>query len=209
MAQQPPPAILGRVGDAYENTLETRGEVLYRDKQVSRSLALAMVLTGVVFAAASVAVFLGYLKDMSLLTRGLLVALTPLFFWAGLVMPVVRTLVTTEEVRIARGLITRRIPLSAVTGVELVAPRALRDSPGPSVDLHMPEAPTELVLVAWTDAAGKPQRTGIGSRNPSGLRAAIEQARRGAPLRIEGAGEVEHQDELEAEVEAEEVEQRR
>jgi hypothetical protein len=79
MARQPRAATLGRAGDAYEDTLETRGEVLYRDKQVSRSLALAMVLTGVAFAAASVAVFLGYLQDMSLLTRGLLVPMTPLF----------------------------------------------------------------------------------------------------------------------------------
>jgi hypothetical protein len=52
-------------------------------------------------------------------------------------MPVVRTLVTTEEVRIARGLITRRIPLSAITAVELVAPRALHRSPGPRIDLHL------------------------------------------------------------------------
>jgi hypothetical protein len=146
--------------------------VLHREKLVARLLAAIMALCTVGFVAASIAYLLGWRAgETSALLRYLTYVITPLFPFVGLTLAVVRTVVTTKEVRVDQGLWGPRIPIRAIRVCSVWA--------GPPVPkgahVLMPTG-TKAVLLEW-EVQGKTQRALIGSNDPAALVQSIERAR--------------------------------
>jgi hypothetical protein len=189
--------------DAYEETMTGDGQVIHRAKMASRALAIAMVLCTIGFGAASIAYALGWGANVSFLAKLLTFALTPLFPFTLLTRTVVRTLVTTKEVRIQQGLWGPRIPIESITRCEVLTPAQIRKERG--FELYSPGSFEQIVAIGWTDETGKARKVIVGSDDPPALAAAIQQAR-SSGARIEAAANEAAADaEAEAEAEAEAI----
>lgn len=191
--------------DAFEASIETRGEVLHRDKVVSRSLALIMLLCTVGFLAASIAYASGLGAEVSTLAKVLTYALTPLFPFVLLTRTVLRTVVTTEEVSVKWGLWGPTIPVGSITACEHISKEQMRregtfapqllieDAAGTTrriADVQGPGNFEQSVLIEWVDASGSARTVLVASEDPVGMVAAIRQARRRAQtIRPASAGD--------------------
>ena len=177
--------------DEFESAMETGGRILHRDKKVSRSLALIMLLSTVLFLAASVAYALGWGADVSTFWKVLTYALTPLFPYVLLTGTVVRTVVTTREVQVKLGLWGPRIAVETITSCEPLTSEQIRQRQqefmrsthdGPAKRrrkfwLLVPGRFTEAVWLEWTDSDGTAHAAAVGSDDPGALAAAIQDAR--------------------------------
>lgn len=135
-------------------------EARHREKGVSRAVAAS----GIGLAALCAVAGIGALAAGEIGPAGLVVALglAALFVVYGVVVSVTRTVVTRTSVRWKNGLVSRDIPLSAIEETSLYSFRGGRPA---------------AVVVRWSDD-GKPRAFSIESRDPEGLRAVIDGARR-------------------------------
>jgi len=174
------------------------GTVIHREKQVSRFLALMMVMLFVLMAGAAA---MGLAPDASWTLKYLPWPMLALAVYVGLTGTVVRTVVTTEEVRVVWGLRKVQIPVSAIKQCKVVSV----PPPITGHEIMAPHAAKEVLTIEWVDG-DKTRKHVIGAEVPQRLADSIEEARaRAGGKRIAASDDVDEQAELEAAA-AEEVE---
>jgi len=182
-----------RAADDYEaSNMAGAGEVLHRDKLVSRPLAIVCLLM-MLFAFLGAA---GGLAQGAPLAAGLGVgAVGLLFLFLGLTRTVLRTVVTADDIRVHWGLWGPRIPLSAVKSVSVrrdysrqALTEAMREPGAPGVEMFAIPHRGELVDLEWTDESGRPRRAWLGAGDPVALCDAIQRAAAAATGRARIAG---------------------
>jgi len=186
-----------RATDDFEaKEVNAPGAVIHREKQVSRFLALMMVMLFGLMAAGAV---MGLAPDASWTLKVLPWPMLALAVYVGLTGPVVRTVVTTEEVRVVWGLRTVQIPVSSIKQCKVV-------SVPPPIQGHEKMAPhvaKEALTLEWVDG-DKTRKHIIGAEVPQRLADSIQEARaRAGGKRIAGPDDAETEAEAAAEAEAE------
>lgn len=181
--------------DEYEASIAAPGEVVHRDKLVSRLLAwvcLAMMLLS--FGAAA-----GGLSDGAPIGVGLGVgAVGLLFLFLGLTRTVLRTVVTTSDIRVQWGLWGPRIALPSVKAVSVrhdysrqALIEAMREPGSPRIEMFALPPSGPILDLAWTDAeSGRARRAWLGAGDAAALCEAIRRgvaAQAPSPARIAGA----------------------
>lgn len=153
--------------------------VLYREKLVSRGVAIAGVGLG---AFAGVATF-GATQTGEIGAAGAVIggAIALALGVYGVVASVVRVAVTRDEIRVSQGGRSRAIPLAAITSTELQTYRT---------------ATPVAVVVKWR-ASGAEHAFAIPSSDPKALRDVLEDAR--APKRVAASADASREDEAEEE----------
>ena len=161
--------------------MPAEGKVIHRSKQVSR--LLAGLLLGIALVALLGGAFLGSgLVSAIPAATGLAGLGFALFFgFLGLTMSVLRTVVTSEEVRVQYGLWGPRIAVAAIQSCKLIrydpielGGWGLKYRNG-TWAYTMPGHP-DVVELVWDDG-GKSKRTLISSNDPAALARSIQQAR--------------------------------
>lgn len=178
---------MGRIepSDEHEKGMVMHGRVQHRDKLVARGLALGMLIGFASCLAASIAIAMGWGANIHIVPKVLTFVMTPLFLFALLTRTVVRTAVTSEELAIEWGLTRRRIPLSAISKVEVLDVAQVRERAPGGYELHCPGGFTEAVWVEWSDSTS-PRRALVGAADARGLMHAIEAAR-GKRVRVDAS----------------------
>ena len=175
--------------DEYERSnIASAGEVIHRDKHVSRALAGIMVAMMVM----CVGLGIGGFAQGAPLAATLGVGIVGIaFLFLGLVRSVVRTVVTADDVHVHWGLWGPRIPLRAITVVAvrndcsrqaLIAAIAEPGTAGPEMICIPTHA--RVVDLQWTDSDGKPRRIWLGAEDNVALSAAITRAAANAKARV-------------------------
>lgn len=177
-------------GDAYESQfMAGEGHVLARDKFVSRSMTTILGLATLGLVAGAVGFALAGIWPAAAIMGGL----SPVFALLTLVFPVVRAVVTADEVHVQYGLWGPRVPIDSIT--ECVAERydwnkyggwGIRRSRHDDSWAYVPSGAKDVVALSWTED-GKTRRTLFAASDPRGTVAAIQRVRAARRLRIDPA----------------------
>ncbi len=141
------------MADDYEaDAMPPRGEVRYRDKLVSRSLAGVLGAMGVASGALGVGVLAGIDPAapawVAIFPFGVAIACT----FLGLTRSVMRLALTDQELVIDQGLLATRIPLAAIDSIEMVDVSERRAAGG--WELLAPSGKGALFVgVTWRDGS--------------------------------------------------------
>jgi hypothetical protein len=180
-----------RAPDAYEkDNIAAPSEVLHRDKQVSRALAVAMLAMTALFLALAAGGMAGTAEWPAVVMMGTIAAA---FAFVGLTRSVVRTAITEREMRVHWGLWGPRIALAGVKAVSVrkrydraALTAALLEEGSPRVEMIAIPHRGDIIDITWTDDSGRARRSWIGAGDAAELAAAIRRgmARAQPGLRI-------------------------
>jgi hypothetical protein len=131
------------------------GTILHRDKVVSRALAGMMGAGALFFLLAGGAAIFGE-PNAPLWALALPFVFALAFAFVGLTKPVLRTMVTNEEVYALHGLREARVPMEAIESA--VAVDATREKLLPA-ELVGPAITGKVALIMWSGATRRGRRT--------------------------------------------------
>ncbi|MBZ0119635.1 MAG: hypothetical protein K8H88_21780 [Sandaracinaceae bacterium] len=168
--------------DDYEARFMSEGEVLLRERHVSRVYAGLMAIPALGAIAGALAILIAPDAPAA-------AALVPLFVGgtvagAGLFFAVMRTTVTTQYLNVQYGLLGPSIPIAAIESHEVVELSPLsRLAFGPKLELdgswrYIPPGVKGGVRVRWSEG-GKERSCLIGAGDPEALSRALSRAREG------------------------------
>lgn len=177
--------------DAYEaDHMPAQGKVMYRSKQVSRLMALLPLFFALVFVVAGGVFASGVVPAIPQLVSLLPFGLGGMLAFLGLTASGLRTVLTTEELRVQLGLWGPRIPLDAIRSCEVIdydvqkfGGYGLKIRNG--VRIYSMPGSHQAVALRYTNDSGKEERAVITAEDPVALAGKIQQARQ---LRIDTAG---------------------
>lgn len=170
----------GAIGDPYERQyMKGEGAVLHRDRMVAGKV-FNLFLLAVGSVSIGVPLLAGAPWVTTLLSASIL-AMVWLFFG------VLRTTVSERSVNVQYGLIGPRIPVQAITALEVVdydwtqyGGWGIRRGPEGWMYNMMGDG-GRAVRIEWTDAKGRSKVTFVGTRGADRLGEAIERARATLP----------------------------
>ena len=168
--------------DDYEARFMSEGEVLLRERHVSRVYAGLMAIPALGAIAGALAILIAPDAPAA-------AALVPLFVGgtvagAGLFFAVMRTTVTTQYLNVQYGLLGPSIPIAAIESHEVVELSPLsRLAFGPKLELdgswrYIPPGVKGGVRVRWSEG-GKERSCLSGAGDPEALSRALSRAREG------------------------------
>ena len=183
-----------KMSDAYESKFMEGGEVVAREKIISKRLA--QVLAGVSAAFLIASPILALATGMAALALPPLVPALILGMMA-VTIPVMRIVVTTEHLMVQLGMGSRKIALDAIRKVRvggvpgaarMWGRKIIKGRWTYSAALGVPDG----VIVRYEEK-GREKEIFFASRDPNGMVQAIEAARGGVRVRVEESFEAEHE----------------
>ena len=183
-----------KMGDAYESKFMESGEVVAREKIISKNHARVLAGVSAAFLIAS--------PILALATGIAALALPPLvpaliLGFMSVTIPVMRIVVTTEQLMVQLGMGSRKIALDAIRKVRvggvpgaarMWGRKIIKGRWTYSAALGVPDG----VIVRYEEK-GREKEIFFASRDPAGMVQAIEAARGGVRVRVEESFDAEHQ----------------
>lgn len=185
------------------------GNVVHRDKRVARGLTKALVALTAIFGVGGLGGLVGVLAGVGPpggLAAVVGLGLAAMFGFMTLTGTVLRTVVTDRELHVSGGLAGTRIPLGRIVSLRIGEQRnrirSGKRREGGMWTTSFLVALGEYVEVVWKDDEGKDKRLLFTPQDPHAVLAAVERARGGVRVEVEGAAPVAVEQEVEVEVPA-------